>query len=353
MKEDRLNTFKRFLREQCDPNDVREIIHWINSEEARTFLDQQFDNFEGQEDIDFDSNEVFSTILSNIQKHDLENKLISAIEEPEVKQVSLSPPEKRNRASEYAWMVAAGVAIVMITFFGGYYLNEFTPGSMVVENNTFITKSTEKGQKLTFHLSDGTLVKLNSNSSLRFLPEYGAELREVWLDGEAFFEVAENPDKPFVVNTNQISTTALGTSFTVRAFDQTKNEVFLLTGKVNVKLNEDPNKQLILQPNERVNYNIEKSTFEKGSFNAELETAWKDGVLVFNQTPYSDVIKKLETWYGVEIQVNGKVPKDLYSSSRFENDYLHEVMKSLGYSWGFDFTVRDKENTVTIEFNKQ
>ncbi len=357
MKEDRLNTFKQFLRDQCDPNDVREIIYWINSEEARLFLDKEFDNFKGQDEIDFDSNEVFTNILSNIQKHDLEKKLISSIEEPEVKQVTLSPPVKTKRTSEYAWMVAAGVAIVLLTFLGGYYTNEFSPGSKepvakVFENNSYITKSTESGQKLSFHLSDGTHVKLNSNSLLHFLPSYGAEKREVWLEGEAFFEVAENANKPFIVNSNQISTIALGTSFTVRAFNPEKNEVFLLTGIVNVKLNENPTKQQVLNPLEKVSYNIEKLAFELRHFDKDLETAWKDGTLVFNQSPYEEVIKKLETWYGIEIHVLGKVPMGLHSSARFENDYLHDVMKSLGYSWGFEYRVKDKENIVELEFNK-
>ncbi len=349
MERDVLEKFKRFLTERCDSEEVHKIIQWINSPEAKAFLEERFDSFRTPKNFQFESEEVFSEILDRIHSKELGRKVYQSLEEEAAKEVSMKPANGVNRISRSIWLAAASVSIILITFFGGYYTNEIS----IPAREGLVTKSTESGQKLTFHLSDGTMVKLNSNSSIRFPTKNPENKREVWLDGEAFFEVAENPEKPFIVHSNQISTTALGTSFTVRAFESGPDEVFLLTGKVNVRLNEDPSKNQLLEPGQSVVFDSDQSQFNVDPFNPGFETAWKDGVLAFEKSPYSEVIEKLESWYGVRIEAIGTVPGNLYSSSKFQNDYLQEVMKSLAYSWEFEYEIDEQENVVRIEFMKK
>ena len=208
--------------------------------------------------------------------------------------------------------------------------------------NTYELKTTQKGEKLTVMLPDGTLVKLNAESSLKY-PKAFTDQREVYLTGEAFFEVARDTTKPFVVATRHLFTTALGTSFNINAYSDAE-EVTLLTGKVRI---DDDNRSEILLPGEMVAY--ENGAIKK-SRNVPLHhVKWKDGILVFHETPLEEGIKELERWYGVKIDIKNLSKPEVNLTGLFDNQNLENVLKSLSYTARFDFSIEGKKVLITFK----
>ncbi len=157
---------------------------------------------------------------------------------------------------------------------------------------------TPAAKRMTITLLDGTRVMLNSNSKIRFPGKFSKNSREVYAEGELFFEVSRNFEKPFIVNINDTKVTVLGTSFNVRAYPgENSVKTTLCTGKVlfsaeNISLNLAPGEQSVYQ-------NIEK-TAEKHLVDVYEYTAWKDGMTYFNNKSLSDIMYNLSMWYGFE-----------------------------------------------------
>ncbi len=248
------------------------------------------------------------------------------------------------------WKVAAAAIIVLagsVFFYTNYMERQKAELAERQAPEELIVKSNPKGQKSTIMLSDGTKVVLNSESELTYTTGYGKDDRKVILSGEAFFEVAENPEKPFIVQTSHLSTTALGTSFNVLAYENEHEEVSLISGKVLVEKNNNASEKEILEPGEMIQLYHDVQMVRK-SFDAQNKALWRDGILYLKDTPFDVTIAKLERWYGVDFKIEKGPSKSLTCNGRFDNEYLSNVLTSLGYSAGFQFDIEDK--IVYIKF---
>lgn len=263
----------------------------------------------------------------------------------------LDKPKEEDGISAWRYLkIAAAACIVLagsIFFYTNYLENQKAELAELKAPEETIIKSNPKGQKSTIMLSDGTKVILNSESELTYTTGYGKKDRKVTLSGEAFFEVAENPDKPFTVQTNHLNTTALGTSFNVLAYENEFEEVSLLSGKVRVEKNRDNKHHEILTPGEMIQLDREVNMVKK-AFDPEHKAMWRNGILYLKDTPFDVTIAKLERWYGVDFKIEKGPSKSLTCNGRFDNEYLSNVLTSLGYSAGFKFDIDDK--TVHIKF---
>ncbi|WP_215224750.1 FecR family protein [Echinicola shivajiensis] len=210
-------------------------------------------------------------------------------------------------------------------------------------------RSSPSGQKLKVKLPDGSIAYLNSDSEVKYGQDFGISNREIFLVGEAFFEVKPNKDLPFKVHSNQVITKALGTSFNVNAYWKDQVNVQLATGKVQVYQSSDENNGVMLLPGEEAEVS-EENIFNKSSFNLDEGFLWKKGVLDFPKIDFDKVVVTLERWYGVDIDVQN-FPQDesLRVSGRFQNKPLFNVLESLSYSMGFEYEIDQKQ--VTINFN--
>ncbi|MEQ8336914.1 MAG: FecR domain-containing protein [Cyclobacteriaceae bacterium] len=246
--------------------------------------------------------------------------------------------------------IAAAAMIVLagtVFFYNNFLEEQKAELTKLQVPEELIVKSNPKGQKSTIMLSDGTKVILNSESELTYTTAYGKVDRKVTLSGEAFFEVAENPEKPFIVQTNHLSTTALGTSFNVLAYENEFEEVSLISGKVRVAKNKDNKHHEILTPGEMIQLDREVNMVKK-AFDPEYKAMWRNGILYLKDTPFEVTIAKLERWYGVDFKIEKGPSKSLTCNGRFDNEYLSNVLTSLGYSAGFQFDIEDK--IVHIKF---
>ena len=190
--------------------------------------------------------------------------------------------------------------------------------------------STRKGETREVHLPDGSVVTLNGESSLLYPTTFSESVRKVTLIGEAFFEVTPNPDKSFVVETEQLSTEVLGTSFNIEAYAMQKDvKVTLATGKVRVKAGMQ---ELILAPAQQAVYQKDKAEMYAKQVNIALYTDWRKGILHFDESSLTVVAAQIEKFYGIPVQLEVKDAEHYYISGTFVKEPLEVVLKQLSFT---------------------
>ncbi len=219
--------------------------------------------------------------------------------------------------------------------------------------NQRVEKVNPRGQKSSFVLSDGTLVKLNADSKLTFHEKFTDSGRHVYLEGEAFFDVKKDANRPFVVHSGKLTTTALGTSFNVQAYpDEGSVNVALLTGKVLVNTEDGMSKGVVLLPNDMAAFDKQQRSITKQEFDPEKVLAWKNQTLYFKDAQLIDMLKTLERWYGVRFVLADKDHEDWPTifTGKFKDKSLEYVLDVLSKNQEtFSYSINEK--TITVSKN--
>ena len=191
-------------------------------------------------------------------------------------------------------------------------------------------------------LPDGSQVWLNEQATLRYPNRFENNKRQVELEGEAFFEVTHNPDKPFTVRADDTETRVLGTSFNIREQEGNRLELVLLTGKVRFSRANDWE---ILAPGEKLIVN-EEGAISK-SLNGERNfMSWRTRRLEFDSTAMRDVVKDVEALYGVQLSIDSETISNCPLTTTFQNDSLEDVLTTFKYL--FDAEVQQTDQGYRI-----
>jgi ferric-dicitrate binding protein FerR (iron transport regulator) len=243
----------------------------------------------------------------------------------------------------FAYKIAASVSLLLLVAGFAYWLILWKSAAEAV---VWIEKATRKSQVATFTLPDGSRVALNADSKFRYPASGQPSIREVFLDGEAFFEITPNPERPFVVRTGALTTRVLGTSFVVSAYPEDEvAKVAVVSGRVAVDLPEFS--ATVLQPNRQVVYHkIEKTRSEQAAIMAN-ELAWTKGRLVFNATQLSQVARILERYYNVTVKLETEELKGCQVTATFEQETLFHVLESISYINALEYTFNEGIVTIT------
>ena len=214
------------------------------------------------------------------------------------------------------------------------------------------------GKKSQLLLADGTKVWLNAGSRMAFPSEFTGTQRTVFLEGEAYFEVAHNAAQPFVVNAREVAVKVLGTRFNISAYiaDATV-ETFLLEGKVSLSgktPDTSKEKETILEVNQLAVFSKSNKSFEIEEIeDSELYTAWIKGLFHFSQKNLHDVILKLGRYYNVEFVLDNQVSsKDMISGKLDLKDSLEHVLKALSDVAGFQYTIIEGKVYIKVSTTK-
>lgn len=223
-----------------------------------------------------------------------------------------------------------------------------------IDNQRFIpakavTVTAERGQKAEITLPDGSHVKLNADTKITYSSDYDIRNRDIHLSGEAYFSVASNRTKPFIVHTESMIVEAVGTQFNVKAY---ANEDFATTtlfeGKVCV---DAANESITLLPNEQLELNKKAHRLTKRSYpEYNIETDWLNDKIEFRQNSFSEVAATLSRIYNVEIVIRDNSLKTERFSGTINNNSLESTLKILTLTAPFDYTYRN--DTITI-FRKE
>lgn len=242
---------------------------------------------------------------------------------------------KTSRISEWLQRAAAVLFIPLLAASLYFHVqSRKTSNAEPVVN--FCEMQAAKGSRSFFTLPDSTRVWLNSGSKIRYPDRFIGQERDIYLEGEAYFEVTSSLEHPFVVNTPTIQIRATGTKFHVADFaDCSVKEVSLLSGKVAVgktDANRNTTHLLDLNPGQHVEYDVTSHSTRMVESSLYEYYAWKDNKLVFRNDQMTDVVKRISQLYGVEIELQGEELKTYRYRATFEGESLDEILKFLKLS---------------------
>ena len=324
------------------------------------------------ESTDFgDNNEAelaFETHLIRMKKADI------GFTDAESNAAEIDIPKSRGISKK--WLVSVGMVATAVALF--FVLKHMVGFSEVKNKKQSILSrvSTKPGSRTTqIQLPDGSVVRLNSSSSLTYDKNFGKNLREVNLTGEAFFDVTKDSSHPFLIHTKVIDIKVLGTSFNVRSYPNDANtETSLIRGKVEVTVKNRANEKIYLQPNEKLVvannnslnqtltdqpepqetktdlspkpiYSVQHLTYDPDS--TVIETSWIENRLIFQENEtFKEVALKMERWYGVQINFTSEKVGGYRPFASFKNETITQALEEL--KLGLKFNYKIEGNIITI-----
>ena len=244
-----------------------------------------------------------------------------------------------------------------------------------VDQNEITVK---KGAKTKLQLPDGSQVWVNSDSKLTYPEAFNGAKREVYLEGEAYFDIVKDPSHPFIVHTSGINVRVLGTAFNVKAYKAEPTiEATLVHGVIEVTKTNEPNApKVILKHHEKLIYNKLAETANLQASNpshpetnshknrqnpaitiahiasqtpdsAFLETAWVYNRLRFEEERFDELVVKMERWFDVSISIENEKIKALKLTGSFENETIREALQELQYLVPFNYRINDRNIIIT------
>ncbi|MDR1526001.1 MAG: FecR family protein [Tannerella sp.] len=246
----------------------------------------------------------------------------------------------------YSWMKIAAVILFPLFVSLGAYLY-FSKKYQPVPEDVFIM--TERGQKTKILLPDGTRVWLNSDSKLNYTSGFKHNGTKVKLEGEAFFEVGKRAGTSFTVGTGCVNVIVHGTAFNVSAYDEDSTvNVSLLRGHVSLAYSSDNTLITELYPNQKASVSKENGKWQVRSCDAEIESLWIQNKLKFENAPATEVFRKLERWYGVNISVENMNEEILYGFT-LKSESLREILYEINKITPIIYKINGEEVSVTYK----
>lgn len=333
---------QKFINGQCSDEEVRQVLKWYYSPAADAHYSEQINHLveeytRGISD-GYSKDKIFRAVVDKIN-----------LEKAAAYQI---PPQRSNKSYPFLKIAAAVSLLILFSFL--FFKQPFDDAQPAPTTEVeWIEKATTVGQKSTVYLSDGSKITLNAKSKIRFPRTFSHATRNLWLEGEAFFEVAHDPGRPFVVHTNELQTTVLGTSFNISNYPGERLvKVSLASGKIRINnvIEQMPGFEYLLNPGEGIVFNRENKAVKEVRFNPLEELSWKDGILYFKDVDFHEIVEELETWYGVEIQVADmkQTDRNKLFTGEYDNESLQNVLEGLSFTKNFDFSI--EHDIVIIKF---
>src|SRR5699024_6246890 len=287
----------------CTTKQQHKIEDWLDGDPAHVARLQQIATELGND-----------ALLTETGKQEVRSEMLRLIDlQEEPGRAKLEGNRKKfaydsGSASNGWWLKVAAMLVVIITASVIGFYNHNAPPS---EEITLQQYNVPDGKRATLQLADGSTVHLNGGSTLYYPEQFTQHKREVRLQGEAFFSVTSNKERPFIVHAGNTVTKVLGTSFNIRAYgDEKKVRVAVAEGKVRVASapKETNMKQHSLRAthitrNQWARYSVSGQFMDRGSGNISELIAWKEGRLVFFDNSLAQIARRLEHWYDVDVTV--------------------------------------------------
>jgi len=227
------------------------------------------------------------------------------------------------------WKAAASILLLLGLGLGFWLVRAPLTGPEMLEI------ATGDGQRKTIQLSDGSTVQLNAHSTLSYPAAFEENERVVKLSGEAFFSVAKDEKRPFVVDAGGIQTTVLGTEFNVTAYPEDgETTVSLVHGAVRA---EGSDSSLVLEPGEQARFELQNGRVEVATFDPLSVTAWRSGSLVFNRTSFAQLARTMKRQFGLEVRFAESSMTQYTISGRFDDPQPATVLASVTAAKGLDY----------------
>lgn len=341
----------KFLNNQCTAEEIDEVVRWINSEALNEKSKSWgFDDWKKyQPDETAADNEKFSSLLDKIHhKINIESSH---------QKISANKKFTISVATTWITRVAAILLLPVLAFLF------FTISEKKIESAKYVSRPVDSleivapvGSRTVVHLSDGSEIHLNFGSKLKYPQKFVGDTREVILAGEGYFNVAHNPEKPFIVKTANLNIKALGTKFNVFAYPG--DDVIattLVEGKVVIEKTISNGKEKsigALIPGQHVSYNIATGKINSEKGNIEKYIAWKDGKLVFENESVTQVAERLSRMFNVDIEVNDNI-RDYSYTVTFVDEPLYQILDLMTIATPVRYKTLPRKKLPDGTFSKQ
>lgn len=322
------NLFKKYYHSVLRPNEFSEVSDFMADKKNESIIFSLMKPF-----WDKQMNETDESLQNNPALYQ------------RIKEAILLEKQKaaQRKINIYAWGLRVAAVLVIALLAGNIFFFQKSVENQVAESVQTIT--TPYGAKTNITLPDGSIVWLNSGSTLSY-PTIFSKNRPVTLVGEAFFEVEKN-DKPFIVSTDYGDVEVKGTSFNVKAFiNDNAFETTLEEGVVAFKTKNTLN-EVTLKPGEQVVKTA--NGFIVKQVETKYFTSWKEGKLLFNKEPFPSFIKKLERWYNVKIEYSDAKLEELWYTGTIEMESISEVMEMISKAAPISYQFNNKTRVFTIK----
>jgi len=205
------------------------------------------------------------------------------------------------------------------------------------------TSTAPTGKLLNVRLEDGSEILLNAGSSVSYPNQFARDIREVYLEGEAFFHIAPDAEKPFVVKTGKMDVRVLGTSFNVRAHpDMDQAKVTVASGKVSVEA--DGKTLSLLNPNQEISYDKQTTKFEVADTDAKLATSWQSGEIRLDGVSFQELAIVIKNTWGLTLQTSSERLKSAnYKTTFHATNRLGDVMQVIGKMTNANYEIKDQK----------
>jgi len=342
----------KYLSEQISTDEYSEFEYLLGTDES---LRDQFDYFKSfwkNNPATYNNSEaLFDRIKSKIET-DSDSVLIER--------------SKKKRIRYLCSMAAIFVVAILCFSVYKFVLHHNS------ENSAWQTVKVLPGKKSVIRLVDGTMVTLNAESSFRYPASFSGGTRNVYLSGEAFFDVKHDVAHPFIVHTKRMNVRVLGTAFDVKSYsNDSASEATLIRGIIEVSLPDRPSDRIILKPNEKLivnhasqqitpkndpataktgnvhndtKYTITSLTYFQKYDSAIVETSWLNDRFVFKDEDFTTLCHRLERRFGVDIHIENNNYGAYRFTGSFAKENIQEALDVLSYAEPFHY----KENNGTI-----
>ncbi|WP_158795709.1 FecR family protein [Pedobacter sp. L105] len=260
----------------------------------------------------------------------------------------------------FGWIHQAAAALLLICF------TFITCHTYFAYKKELIVKETAKGVRSVFTLKDGTQVRLNSDTRLEYPANFSDSTRDVFLSGEAFFDVSKDKAHPFIIHTKDMDIKVVGTTFNVQAYEnENSTEATLIHGAITVTLKDAAKKQIFLKPSQKLVLTnlrnerrrtknakqnatavVRQLTYFKPDHSTVIETSWTENKLTFKNEDFSTLARSMERWYNIDINFQSETVKQLRFTGVIEKENINEALKALQLTEKFNFSMND--STVSI-----
>lgn len=339
MDNHRLNKLlKKYLSNSCTQSEYEELLEQFkraeNEPELKALLSDFWERHVDESDVleflvkDDDAwfDEIYSQAMNREGRHLLRNR---------------TNIRRHSHRSGGQWFKVAALILISLLMSLFYFTMS---QEEALQEVVYEQKAPGPGEKMRFTLPDGTQVNLNSDSFIEYNASFDEEVREVYLKGEAYFVVARDEARPFIVKTKKVNTQVLGTTFNIRAYPEDDQVlVAVASGKVGVSDATSLENQVILEANEWANYHFESQNFSTGSGNISMFTAWNEGVLLYHDKSLEDVATQLERWYGVQISFANEQLKECIIRGEHRDETLVNVLNAIGYAFDLEYHIEGRQ----------
>lgn len=316
---------------------IRDIIKDGNSTSATEKQKQEFSALFHQADLEFEvKNQLLDDLIQTENSFHNSSYFDSLFDQFwHRRKLEIPVTRQQNRILSRILQIAAVLAIGL---FLGYFMNSLSRNNAPV----YYTSVSPKGSVSEMYLPDGTHIYLNSGSKIKYSVDGADGMREVFLTGEAWFQVAKMKEKPFLVHTPAYNVKVTGTRFDVKAYPEDKEVLTTLEeGSVHVTSSENVilSKETILRPGEQLIFNKESKTIQITEVNTNYYSSWKDNRLVFINMALKDLKVLLERKYGVEIEITDSGVLNYHYDGTLKNETILQVMEILKQTLPINYNI--------------